>query len=67
MATPSYSGGSPNAYPVPQRIEDGKAEQKVYKITIINQGNLVDLSELARDIAPFMEEAEDDGFVFGSG
>jgi hypothetical protein len=65
MATPSYSGGSPSAYPIPQRVEGSETEKKVYKITIINQGNLVDMSELAREIAPFIEEAEDDGFVFG--
>lgn len=61
-AAPKYDGGSPTAYPVPQRSE---AKQIVYKTEIVVMGNLTDMSDLAREFGTFVKEAKEDGVDFG--
>lgn len=64
-ASPSYSGGAPSAYPVPERLE--KAEQYQPKnITIIVQGNIVDQAAFARELAPYIDEAKGDKVSYGN-
>lgn len=63
-ATPAYSGGSPSAYPAPQRVETQEKKQEP-RIIIYAQGDLIDLSDLSRKVAPYIKEAKGDGLDFG--
>lgn len=63
-ATPTYSGGSSNAYPVPERVEPQTSGGR--EIKIIVQGNIIDHAAFVREIAPYIDEAKGDKVSFGS-
>ncbi|MBE7415079.1 MAG: hypothetical protein HS130_07595 [Deltaproteobacteria bacterium] len=58
-ANPSYGGGSPNAYPVPQRLEP---EKRPIAVQVHIYGNVLNNhDQLARDMIPSIQKALEDG------
>lgn len=60
-AMPSYGGGSPDAYPVPQRIEKTEARPLTISVHIAGDVHSDDVDKLARKLVAPIQKAWKDG------
>lgn len=64
-ASPSYSGGSPEAYPIPQRLEDPRPTQNITLIVQSLDPSSVNWDKLMEDnIKPALERLSGEGNTF---